>query len=98
MNFLILGTTYRPLLPSGIVLHLYGPLEKPPKIPALVPEKFPEFQKADLLHLYATIGLDSPQQIGAAPRRQPVSACGIPHESKHVAHAHSIIMTDYRLC
>ncbi len=53
---------------------------------ALPPQELPKFQKSDLLHLYATIGLNAPQQIGAAPGREPVAAGGVPHESQGVAH------------
>ena len=71
------------------MLHLSGPFEKSPEISSLVPQKLPELQKADLVHFYAAVGFNSPEQIRTTPGRQTVSASGIPHESKHVAHAAS---------
>src|SRR5579863_6315478 len=57
---------------------------------ALAPGEFPEFQQADLVHLYTSVGFDSPQQIRAAPRGKVVSAGGVPQEAEHVAHGDMI--------
>src|SRR5580692_5504904 len=71
----------------GPSLHLARPLEKAPQVTALAPHEFPKFQKADLRHLHAGIGLNAPQQIGAPPRRQPMALSGIPKKANLVAHA-----------
>jgi len=70
----------------GIVLHFCRPLQKSPEIAPLPPRELPEFQKSDLLHLYAAIGLDAPEQVRTAPRSQTVATCGIPEKSKHESH------------
>jgi hypothetical protein len=52
----------------------------------LPPQELPELQKSDLLHLYAAVGLNAPQEIGAAPRGEPMASGGIPHESQGAVH------------
>ena len=44
----------------NVMVHLAGPLQKAPQADALPPQKFPEFYKTDLRHLYAAVGLDAP--------------------------------------
>jgi len=72
------------------MLHFRGPFQEPPKVVALPPEKFDEFEHADLVHFHAGIGFDPPQEIGAAPGREAMPASGIPEEPEHVTH-HYII-------
>ena len=61
-----------------VVVHLAGPAQETPEVAALPPHELPEFQKADLLHLDARVGLDAPEEIGAAPRGEAMSLGGIP--------------------
>src|SRR5258708_158853 len=70
----------------SVALHLPRPLQKQPKVAALTPEKFPELQKPNLLHLHAAVGLNPPQQIRTAPGSQPVPTGCVPHVSQHVEH------------
>jgi hypothetical protein len=70
----------------GVAFHFSGPLQKTPEISAFPPGKFPKLQQADLVHFYAGVGLDPPQQIRAAPRGEVMSAGGIPQEADNVAH------------
>ncbi len=72
------------------MLHFRRPFEKAPKVVALPPDKFKEFEQADLVHLHAGIGFDTPEKIGAAPGREMVSASGIPKKAEHVAHGSMI--------
>ena len=48
---------------------------------ALAPHEFPEFHEADLLHLHAGIGFNSPKKIRAAPWSQVMAASGVPEEA-----------------
>lgn len=75
-----------------VAVHLSGPHQKSPKIVALAPHELPKFQKADLLHLDAGIGFDSPQEVGAAPGRETMAFSGIPEKTKPMAHADIITM------
>ena len=68
------------------MVHFARPLQKTPQIAALSPEKFPEFNKPDLLHLKAAVGLNAPEQIRASPRRQTMAASRVPHEAKDGEH------------
>jgi len=68
------------------MLHLSSPLQKTPQVAALPPGKLPELQEANLLHLYAAVGLNPPQQVGTAPRCQPMASCGIPEKAKDAEH------------
>ena len=61
-----------------MALHLGRPLEKAPEITALPPGKLPELQEADLRHLYAAVGLDSPEQVGTPPWSQTMALGRIP--------------------
>jgi len=70
----------------NIAVHLACPFQKAPKVGAFVPDKFPKFQEADVFHLDAAVGFNPPQQIGTAPRREPVAARGIPPETNHRWH------------
>src|SRR5215472_12760611 len=69
-----------------IAIHLARPLQKIPEADALGPEKLPEFEKSDLRHFDAGIGLDPPQMEGTAPRSEPVAASGVPEKTQHRAH------------
>jgi hypothetical protein len=71
----------------GVTLHLSCPLEKAPEFAAFTPHEFPKFQKADLGHFHAGISLNTPQQVGTAPRGQAMALRGIPKEPELVAHA-----------
>ncbi len=70
----------------GVAFHFPGPFQEAPELFALPPGKFPKFKKADLVHLHAGIGFDSPQKVRAAPGSEVVSAGGVPQEAEHVAH------------
>ena len=59
-------------------LHLSGPLQKTPEVMPFAPGEFPEFQKPDLRHLDAGVGLNAPEQIRTAPRCEMVALCRIP--------------------
>ena len=63
------------------VLHLARPFEKTPQVAALAPEELPKFQEANLLHFQTAVGLNAPQQVWAAPRRQTVTTSGVPQEA-----------------
>lgn len=67
-----------------------GPFQKAPEIPSFTPHEFPEFQEADLLHFDPAVGLDSPEEIGASPGCEAVSASGVPEKPQHLAHGESI--------
>jgi hypothetical protein len=69
-----------------VMVHLTSPLQESPQALALSPEKLPEFKEADLRHFDAGVGLDAPEQIGAAPRGNPVAAGGVPEEAQHLSH------------
>jgi hypothetical protein len=77
------------------VIHLAGPAQEAPKFAALAPYKFPEFKKANLLHLDAGVGFNAPEKIGTSPRRQMVTLGCVPEEAELVAHE-SIITTKGR--
>ena len=68
------------------MVHFARPLQETPQIAAFSPEKFPELNKADLLHLQAAIGLNAPEQIRAAPGRQAMAASRVPHETEDGEH------------
>jgi len=70
----------------GVAIHLGRPLEKAPEAGALAPEKFPELKETDLRHFDAAVGLNAPQQVGAAPRGQAMAFGGIPQKAERVAH------------
>ena len=53
---------------------------------ALGPEKLPELEKTDLGHFDAGVGFDAPQQVGTAPRRDPVTTRAIPEKAQHLVH------------
>ena len=69
-----------------VALQFARPLEEAPEVPPLPPHKFPEFQKADLRHLHAGVGLDAPQKVGTPPWSQTMPLGGIPEEAERVAH------------
>ena len=75
----------------GIVLHFCRPLQKSPEIAPLPPRELPEFQKSDLLHLYAAIGLDAPEQVRTTPRSEMVALGGIPEEPNDIAHGWAVV-------
>lgn len=79
------------------VLHFTRPHEEAPQVAALAPEKFPELQESDLLHLQAAIGLNAPQQIRTPPRRQPMSACRVPRKAQYGEHKKMIQASGFRL-
>lgn len=70
-----------------VAFHLGGPAQKSPELAALAPHKFPKFQKPDLRHLDAGVGLDAPQQIWAAPRSQAMTFGCVPEKAETMAHA-----------
>jgi len=74
----------------NVAVHPACPFKKAPKVDALGPEKFPEFEEADLRHFDARIGLHAPEKIGAAPGRETVSSRRVPEEAEHVAHSFSV--------
>src|ERR1700684_2505707 len=76
-----------------VSLHLGCPFQKTPEVGALAPHEFPELHEADLCHLHAGVGFDTPQQIRTAPRGQAVALGGIPEKADFVAHA-AIIITN----
>lgn len=57
---------------------------------ALSPHEFPELHEPNLLHLYAGIGLDSPEKIGAAPWGEAMALGGVPDKPDAVAHENII--------
>jgi len=69
-----------------VAFHLASPSQKAPEVVALPPHKFPEFQKTDLLHFDAGIGLNAPKKVGASPRGQAMAFCCIPQEADSVPH------------
>jgi hypothetical protein len=74
-------------LGAGITFHLAGPLQKAKQLFFLTPEKSPEFQESDLIHLYAAIRLDSPAEIRTAPWCDAMAFGCIPKEAECVAHS-----------
>ena len=79
------------------MLHLARPFEEAPQVSPLVPEKLPKFHKADLLHLEAAVGLDSPQQVWAAPGSQAMPTSGVPQEAEDGQHGKMILGVRLRL-
>src|SRR5580698_8303816 len=77
-----------------VTLHLASPLQKQPQFATLPPDEFPELQKADLGHLHASVGFNTPQQIGTPPRGQAMALGGVPQEAELVAHAAMITTKD----
>src|SRR5581483_9825 len=75
---------------SRVALHLRSPLQETPEIAALSPDEGPELDEVDLLHFDATVGFHAPQQIRAAPRRQPVAASCVPEKAQQIAHEVSL--------
>ena len=69
-----------------VALDFSGPSQEAPEVMALSPHELPEFQESDLLHFYAGVGLDAPEEIGAAPRGKAVSLSRIPQEADGVPH------------
>ena len=69
-----------------VMFHLPSPLQEAPQALALSPEKLAEFKEADLRHFDARVCLNAPEQIGAAPGSNPVTAGGVPEESQHLSH------------
>src|SRR5215470_6568871 len=69
-----------------VALHLSCPLQETPQILALAPAELPKFQKSDLRHLDARVGLNPPEKIGTPPRRQVMASGGVPKETKDVMH------------
>lgn len=69
------------------MFHLPSPAQEAPEIVALAPHEFPKFQKADLLHLDASVGLDAPEKIRTAPGREAMSLGGVPEKADTVPHA-----------
>jgi len=65
-----------------VAFHFARPAKKSPQVAALAPHKFPEFQKADLRHLDASVGFDPPQQVGTAPGRKAVSLGRVPEKAE----------------
>jgi hypothetical protein len=73
-----------------VAVHLVRPNEKTPQVGAFGPEKLPEFEKADLRHLDAGVGFNSPEKIRAAPRRETVPTRRVPEKAEHVTHWFSV--------
>jgi len=69
-----------------VAIHLCGPLQEAPQAGAFDPHKFPEFEEADLGHFDPGESFHAPQEIGAAPGGEAVSAGGVPEEAEHGAH------------
>ena len=69
-----------------VAIHLCGPLQEAPQTGSLRPQKFPEFQESNLGHFDAGVGLDPPEQIGTAPRSNPVATGGVPKKAQDRAH------------
>ena len=70
-----------------IALHLVGPTQEAPEFVTLAPHEFPELQKADLLHLDAGVGFDSPEKVRASPRGKAMAAGSVPQKADLVPHA-----------
>jgi len=82
----------------AVTFHLCRPLHESPQVVAFSPHELPEFQEADLGHLHAAVGFNPPKQIGAAPRRETVSAGCIPEKTEDVAHIHAMIIRKPAAC
>jgi hypothetical protein len=76
----------------GIPFHVSGPLQKTRELCAFPPHETPEFQKSYFIHFHATISFNAPAQIRTAPRRQVVTACGVPEKSQHVSHGYEVAL------
>jgi len=61
-------------------------MQKANQFAALVPEKAPEFEEADFVHLETGVGLDAPSQIWTSPGRETMSARGDPDEPENSFH------------
>lgn len=57
------------------------PSQKAQQLPARGPYKTKNLSCSQRLSLLAGVSLDAPAQVLAPPRRQPMAACRIPHES-----------------
>jgi len=55
-----------------------GPAEIPHQIGAMAPDKFPKSAEVDLVGVNAGVRLNTPAQVRAAPRPQPVASCQAP--------------------
>ena len=75
-------------------LHLTRPFQEAPQFTAFAPHKFPEFEKTNLLHLDAGVGLDPPKKIGASPGGEAMSFGGVPQEADRILHAEIITTKD----
>lgn len=73
-----------------VTLDFARPSQETPQVMALSPHEFPKFQKADLLHFDAGVGLNAPEKVRTAPRSEAVSFCGVPHEADAVPHGDMI--------
>lgn len=69
-----------------VAIHLARPPKESPQVLALAPHEFPEFQKANLLHLDAGIGFDPPEKIRTSPRSEAMAFRRIPQKANLVAH------------
>ena len=74
----------------NVAIHLAGPFEEAPEVAALGPQKFPEFEEADLRHLYARVSLNAPEKIRTAPGRNAMPSCGIPEKAHHRPHRETV--------
>jgi hypothetical protein len=69
-----------------VAIHLCRPLQETPQAGSLGPQEIPEFQEPDLRHFDSGVGFDAPQQIGTAPRGDPVATSGVPKKAEHRPH------------
>jgi hypothetical protein len=53
---------------------MIGPAEIPHHIGSMTPDKLPKSAEVDLVSVNAGVRLDTPAQVRAAPRPQPVAA------------------------
>jgi hypothetical protein len=62
---------------------LARPAKIPHQIPPLLPREPPELPEIDRIGVYARIRFDTPPQVRAPPRPQPVAAGEAPKNAEH---------------
>ena len=73
-------------LRTRVVFHRRSPLQKAHELVSRSPDKSPEFEKPDFVHLDAGVGRDAPTQVGAAPWCEAVAAGSNPDEAQNSFH------------
>lgn len=75
---------------AGEPFHVGGPVQESDEFVLFPPQEAQKLKKANVVHLYAGVGLYAPAQVRTPPRGQVMTARCVPEETEDVPHVNSI--------